>query len=366
MKDIFATGTIILLLLTGVAQAALSPGFEQFDLNGNGQIDADEMTPAFQAFINRAFVGPAPEVRREFVQQAEQDPPADSSSVSPSRESESDFEVTFLIRGSGQQIALGQNLADIQAASGTQVSYDSNFRSDEKKWRIKGALLAPIIWNTGTNGDKTGARLARMALVPAVDFDRLTSNDEEGDELDSLEFSLGNEIEFLGGRLFERQYFSLAPVYTTDFGFRSATLSGKFRYEPMNPDYGLGGWTKCYVEYVECLMNFALVASGGRTIDSGTKENLSDNDTFFWFGPALSFGLQPTIQPFDRLSWRTDWYYYYTAVGSGGDADKITSTIAWRLDDDGHFSLSTTYEHGDIPTTRDKITTLTTGLTIKF
>lgn len=366
MKDSFAIGMIGVLLLASGAQAALSPGFERFDLNGNGQIDADEMTPAFQEFINRAFVGPAPEVTEEFVQQAEEIPTGEGLGVSPERERAGDFEVKFLIRGSGQQITLGQDLLDIHAASGTQVSYDSNFRSDEKKWRIKGALLAPLIWNTGRNGDKEGARLARMALVPAVDFDRLTSNDDEGDELDSLEFSLGTEMEFLGGRFFKRQYFSIAPVYTTDFSFRSTTVSGKMRYEPKNPDYGLGGWTNCYVEFVRCQMDFALVASGGRTLDSGDKENLSDDDTFFWFGPAFSFAVQPTVQPFDRLSWKTEWYYYYTALGTGGDADKITSTIAWRLDDDGHFAISTTYEHGDIPTTRDKITTLTTGLTIKF
>lgn len=371
------------------AWAQETPGVLRFDVNGNGQIDAEEATPEFLAWVNRVFM-PTPGVVAETSKESagpalpDGERPEDAApgyvtvtiteqtsqgQIVPSdvpREPKSKITRAMLLRRTVEEVSLTKTAASLDAADGAVVSYTNDVRQDTEEWQVQGSLLYPIRYETGRDVTPGDLMLSAYTFVPSASFDRKFHSADATSEIDSLVFRLGSEWEVSGGRIFPKQYFRLAPVYGTDFEFESAVVAAEFQYEVLQEKWGLGASTPCFLARFECQWRTILHVEGGKTLDAGQKTNLVDDEEFLRAGLKLNVTLQPTFSPVKRLELKAAWLYLEDLTGDSGATDLFESGISWRLDDNGHLRLRAQYRHGDLPLTRDKITIVTTGLEVKF
>lgn len=360
---------------------------QQFDANGNGVIDPEEVTPSFLNYFNQIILpglsqkpekNPAP-IKEVINAVAPVVPLLESTAVvsadvepdlvdplAPKPDPTPKYSHAFLLRGDATDSSIPQEGASLDNVSGAFVSYSNDVRQSTEEWQVKGAILYPVRFEKGDKEEMNGARLTAYTFVPSVTFDRKFDSEDVASELDTLTFEVGSEWEFSGGPWFNKQYLRLGPFYATDFSFESAVAGVEMEFEVLKTAWGLGEPAECFHKRFKCEWSAKLLLGAGKTLEAGDKVNLLEEEDFVTLGPEFSLALSPTFKPLDRLQLDASWYYIEDISGGSGAADQLEAGISFGLDANGHVRLRTEYRHGDLRYTRDKITIITTGLEVKF
>lgn len=196
-----------------------------------------------------------------------------------------------------------------------------------------------------------------LSVIPAIEFDRLSSDRYGVKETDSLRFrgSLAYRPDS------QDSLYTFGWVYGTDFDLEKsswmfdADATGNFWGQGRFHDLGLVD------------TRYRLYAHGelGEGLDN-TKE-----DDFKRIGPRIKLDVIPSFESpaleflNERLLLSTD-YSYYWQLDSGYDYDLIKAALNWKLESWGHARLKLEYEYGFAPLNAERHDVLSFGIGIIY
>ena len=270
----------------------------------------------------------------------------------------------ILIRRSHEVITVLEAPEKLGKAQPARFSYTRDFNDDSDTWQATGAILRPFRIYTSQKVVREKSWLTAINLVPSISFDRVNNEKEDSEDVNSLVFRLGGEIE-LGG-LFDLQYTRLFLTYASDFSFESSVGAIEFEWEPVLLNFGIGTGRYILGGALEYRLRPILHTEYGKTFDAGDKDDLEEDDDFFRIGPKLQLGIWPQAKGLRRVSLSLKWDYLEGLVGKPGNSSLFEAALGYQLDKLGHFVLEFSYRNGDIPLTQEDTETFAVGLGVKF
>jgi len=208
---------------------------------------------------------------------------------------------------------------------------------------------------------------APVSFVPAIEFDRLSSDKDGVAEVDSLRFRAALAYNTYDQPDPWKQFlFSASALYGTNFDFdRSA-----WQLESDLTGYMLGQGVFMDVGPLPLRMRYQ-VSLHGEYGDGLDDAKLKETD-FARLGPRASLDLVPSFDESSPVSWLNSRlhfstkYSYYFNLGDGFDYELLNTSLNWRLDQWGHAKLKLEYQYGYIPLTGTKTDTVSFGIGIIF
>ena len=276
-------------------------------------------------------------------------------------------------------------------AKGALVSYANDFNIQSEQWAFHGVIGLNLSQtrNPAFGADEKGVVPPRDAgkdagffqrwLRPSIALDKVTTSQSDRDEIDSLVPRLSFGGLYVGGDwsggLFDGFAVNVGGSYATDTNNERSVLAGELDFTPyreprrMEPGgepenrFGLNSRFQ-RVGFVFFRPELLLHLEGGTVIEDGEVAALVMAKDFLRVGgtAGVTFGF-PAIE---RLMLHAHFQYGVEVAGEGPDVDLFVASGEWRLDDDGHFTLTVEYRNGRSPLLLQRDNRLTVGLGVKF
>lgn len=249
--------------------------------------------------------------------------------------------------------AYAQSLAKAKAA---EFGFVSNGISGDDSWLARGVIARPF--TEITEGGVV------HAIVPSIQFDRVTHSQAGAGEIDTLIFGIQGVTTpdnfGPGGQISADIRYGL--TYATDFDFDTSIPGG---YAEVEPVFGFGPLGNgAYVDIMGDVAQYRtrqyLRVEGGSIDDSDT---LAQSE---YFRGGAGVGIEFRFADIDRLTFSAEYRYYFDFLGNNDDFTNVRPSIQWQLDEVGHLTLQAAYENGLIPITQQEIDLFSITLGIKF
>src|ERR1700677_2774408 len=253
---------------------------------------------------------------------------------------------------------------------GATFSYADNAKAHSQTWTAIGAVILPWEEDVKLSG---GLEPARLALAPSVSIDRVDTNVNSKNDVDTLIYRVGMYAEwnFATPRPTGLQL-RAAPVYVTDTNSRARLPGYEIDIEPHWQDDWLPlGYTKPLPPlFGKISLNFKTRAwlhiEGGDVQNDGNSWNTTKG-SFSRLGPVVQLQINAPHVLFGKDASFTGIYSYLPPI-SGPDTHesyfKISSAYdIIKNDETGQkISLNIQYEKGGLDFTKQDVDTFTIGL----
>lgn len=229
-------------------------------------------------------------------------------------------------------------------------SFTSDFENDNDILLAKGAIFRPIkiVSNNVPNGD--GSKFTGAVINPGISFDRIDNSNSDDEDVDILEFRLGFEFEFLGGKIFESQYLRAGLIYETNFGFDQGTFGGELQWQPFIRDAG----------------NSAARKLGPISYRWRPIIHLEGGEDYLRIGPKLSLEIWPDNGPLERFTFSADYEFFQTLIDDSDTRDLLNLGLSFRLDENGNTTFRVGYRTGEVALDAKDVDELSLGFGVKF
>lgn len=239
-------------------------------------------------------------------------------------------------------------------ADGATISLSRDIAADNEVFTISGAIMRPF--NVKSDGS--------YIVVPGVEINRVTNENNADKETNSLVFGVANSFEKVTGwRSVQTLYTRVKPVLATSVDFDIDVRALEIQLEPIATQWGfgtsvetLGGWQR--------QMRGMLHFEWGRVYDNGGNANLIEDETFARFGPKIALELShPNME---RLLFGLSYEFLKDIGGDLRTRKRFEASMSYTLDAQERFSLSSKYVNGDSSVALEDQSLWTAGLGIKF
>ena len=284
----------------------------------------------------------------------------------------------------------------IKDTKGAQISYATDFGTDEEIWNSKAALLWPIVIKTGVTPRAREFSIPIVGVVPSISLDRVSTtrkpkdeaeqaeiDDEESDE---LIYRLGAwatastpvNVDLVGrfnagfktdtGHSKDERFIEaeLEPLWQSPFAswiglgyFAAPPVFWKESFDPNDRDT----WQDTYLAYQARFR--------ARFITGGVEDNGQDEagGTYTRLGFSTEINLDPLV--WDRLKGSFGWTYLATIHGSVDEEHLIEASlgvILWEDEAKGQeVTLEATYTWGAADNLGEKLQdTVNVALAVLF
>jgi hypothetical protein len=293
-----------------------------------------------------------------------------------------------------------QAISDLQ---GALFSYAQNGIAGTDTWNAQGAVILPINYNWHKG---SAFALRRFSMAPSVTFDRVTTNGDPADEVDSLFYRAGLYMDFYGlrypkhdfstseedvagcGEPIEPAFFyglqvRAAGVYVTDedhhasLGGYEIDLEPRFRYGSLALGSKVNIWKKKPARadfkdnsFLEAQLRVWLHTEGG-DLQGAAPGWTPVTGPFFRVGPTGQFTLAAPALPGHRTLSLTALYSYLAPIsGPSDNAWYCRATLAYDLFRDVQLNhkvgVAASYERGGLNFTKQEVDTFTLGLNVLY
>jgi hypothetical protein len=281
----------------------------------------------------------------------------------------------------------GSKVKALSDLEGALFSYTRNGRANTDTWNAHAALILPITYQPL---DNQNGPLWRVAAAPSVTYDRVTTNGNPKDEVDSLFYRAGLFFD-----IYDQA--DTNPIFGYGFQARAAgvRVTNQNQHASLNGfeadleprfhvgNHGLLGyqtslWPKTApvradgndISLLDAQLRTWLHMEAGDVQDTGAVWS-PVTGSFFRLGPTVQFQLSMPSLPGDRALSLTALYSYLATVsGSDDRSNYFRATLAYDLFRDLELnhkvSISASYEKGGLNFTKQKVDTFTIGLGVLF
>jgi hypothetical protein len=256
----------------------------------------------------------------------------------------------ILIRESHEDITASSDITPISKVKAATLSYAYDYPSKSSTWMIKGSMMRPFFFAK-----------EKKAFVPSVTFNRVISDDSTK-EANSFVPRLGYH-HFLGSS--DVHIFRFLLNYGTDFSFESAQYGAELEYEPVLEKLPFGRYSVLIGQSnpaLEIRIKVVAQLQGGYVEESGNKENLKDESSYFRAGGKGTLDLRF----FERLELSAGYTYLHAFEGTPENSQQKIFSASYSLGDDGNIALKVEYQYGNVPITQEEVENLTIGFGVKF
>jgi len=266
----------------------------------------------------------------------------------------------FKLRASWEQLA-----ESFEESKPAAFSYARDLRDDEDIWSAHGA--AALIYER-TNWPANPGRypLNRLTFSPGIEFDRVSGGPRDK-QTDSLVFKTGGSADFVSNdpHRWRGHVFSVAPVYATDFHFRSSQFGGEFNFKPILDLTGFNSHNQDWITNGPIATQFTLTlhAEGGHVFDAGQKSDLHEGDGYGRVGPLAGFQIKLNRQK--ELRGYVSWDQRESFVSDSKSTRLFTGGVSLALINES-LLLTVEYRDGRIPLTAEKVRTIAVTLGVKL
>lgn len=271
----------------------------------------------------------------------------------------------WYLRGSKEDLGILDTPLPNARAAPALFSFARNYEDASSTWQAVGALMGRKRIRHYQDAASDGG-LSAVYLIPSLTFNKLDTNGDPAKEADSLVFRLGGEAVFLGEN--KAAFVRANPTLGTDTNFRSLLGGFEVQVEPVFNNTIIGSAQSHFDGKLQYRLRPLLNLETGLVFDAGRKANLQnhEDDWFTRVGPQLHLDMWSDVPWLERFS-LTMSYSHYEALGNGLESGGFfDSSLSIRLDDDGNISLTTKYQHGEVPFIKDSVDILSVGLGFKF
>lgn len=232
---------------------------------------------------------------------------------------------------------------------GASLSFTSDYENDNDIFLAKGAIFRPIkiISNNAPNRNKS--KFTGAAINPGVSFDRVDNSNSDDKDVNILEFRLGSEFEFSGGKTFDIQYLRVGLIYETDFDFDQGTFGGELQWQPFFRDVG----------------NSAARKIGPISYRWRPILHLEGGEDYLRIGPKLSLEIWPE-GPLDRFTFSADYEFFQTLIDDSETRNLLSIGLALQLDQTGNTTFNLGYRTGEVSLEAKNVDEFSLGFGVKF
>ena len=272
----------------------------------------------------------------------------------------------FLIREKHEDVTVLNYPSQFRRAKGATLSFSRNIGENENMWTLRGAILRPFRKSTDRAPNSSKMVLTSYSFSPSLSFDRVKHSKNHENDIDSLVFRLGLEIEYGGGGLFQLQYFRINLGYATDFDFGGSVPVGEIQWEPVKSGWGIGTSREFLCGLLEYRFRGILHAEAGTILKADEKSTMEEDDEFMRLGPKVELVFWPTAELLHRVSLSLKMRYLWGLTGNPTTGKLWEAGLNYRLDDKGHVQLQAEYRNGHVGFTEGESETFLVGVGIKF
>jgi hypothetical protein len=269
--------------------------------------------------------------------------------------------------------------------SGATFSYAWDGKAHTDTWSAEAALIVPMIWSGNLD---YGLKPIYYGIVPSVSLNRVTTNGDSKNDMDSLIYRAGVFAQWLlagspGQAFHARLNFRGSFTYATDTRGDLQLPAGEFDFEPQvfgGPTSSLGyigeilyDPNRPYNDPKRVTIGYQLRAWLHGEYGSVQRESeqvaLGRND-FFRLGPTAQLRLLfPTF--FQGLTLSAEYHYLPTLSGPGGHDSLFKAGAELTIVDHSQTSgprltLTANYADGGMDLTKEDVKTFTAGLGVLF
>ncbi|MEM6910639.1 MAG: hypothetical protein AAF555_03565 [Verrucomicrobiota bacterium] len=348
------------------------------DANFNGQLDVSELA----ALQKRAETKAAAKVQQIAASQGL--PVGPKAIPEPAEGSPSRYQPLgeVALRRSINQISLLDSFdgtpAGLKKAQAASLAYSQNGESEDSNLVAKGALIFHRVHELAEAERSDPWTLTRRADQWSVSFDIVSDESSPEDDVESVIFRFGQEIELIGGPLPIRYQLLRASLgYATDLNLEGQVPTLELEWEPTKRAWGIGEFAPLpfLSRSLDYRARFIGRISTGKAFEAGDFE-LEDNEFFGRIGPKISLELVPSEEWVTDLplwwSWieRTkataSYQYLYGFAGEPEFAELLEVNASMALNDFEQLTLEVGYRRGQTDLLSDEVDLFTIGLGLKF
>lgn len=269
------------------------------------------------------------------------------------------------LRRSHEDIGILKDPKDVKKAEGVLLAYTRDKLDDNDIWQARGAAMYQFRKTTEFAPTSNQGGITAYSFLPSITFDRTTNDNNPDEEVDSLIFRAGTEIEYEGGsRWWHSQHTRFNLAYATDFDFDSAVWALETQWEPLNTDWAMGVSKLILNRSLDVRWRGILHAEAGYVVRDGGNSKLVENDSFFRIGPKLQLDIWPSFS--DRLGLGFSWAYLKGVSGTPRNSRMFESDLKYLLTENGNIALSLSYRKGDVPLIQKDVDSVNLGFNIKY
>jgi hypothetical protein len=271
----------------------------------------------------------------------------------------------WYLRSTKEDLGIAAKAKPGAKAAPAVFSLAKDYQSNASTWLASGTLMGLKRIHYNPEAESKGG-LASIYFVPSLSINKLETSGNPAKEVDSLILRAGTEALFQGNN---KAFFVRAnPTLATDTDFRSLLGGLEFQFEPYFNGTAIGSSRDLPGGKIHYLFRPLLNIESGGVFDAGEKTALLEHE-HEWFsriGPQLRLEFWSDEPWLERFGLTTS-FSHYEALGPDVDSgDFFDATLSFRLDEKGDISLTTKYQHGEIPFIQDHVDALTVGFGIKF
>lgn len=374
-----ATLALTCLASVGAQTAPVDPA--SFDLNGNGEIDQEELD-VVKSFLNKELKR-SKATRKTLGRTVKQSETQPLMAAKPAEDKTQKVESGLHIGLTLQEMDLLSGFDKFSPKDGALFSYNKDFSSGNDTLSGKGAVYYGIVSSAtdDPSNDPASDNIVNIAsgFLIGTSFD-VVDDDAPGLLVDHLNFDLGYQQFLAGGSLFQANVVKLWLHHESDTELASSLVSVSADWTPYRgAPFALNYPQTPGSGYFTWATQFMMVGEAKTVLDEGDNPELADVDEIYGVGVVAGLDLWIYTTPFpdyveDDAPVRTPLLHLYAGYSNAWgnltlDDDYqglFTASAALALDEKGIFSLEAVYRNGTIPFKGEEVDILNVGFGVKL